>query len=198
MFRNPVQVYASIISSFGNNRLKNLYSSFIDLKAGPRLLAEGYKSLANKAIALNYEDFVNSPENTLRKITNYLEIDFNEKLIQDFTRQDTKGTMGDLTGVKSYKTIEPDSLDKWKTIFSNNYRKKLILNYIQSLDEETLKIQGYDKDEILSELRNLKINYGLCLQDRFDYFYSSLVRHLKLNQFFSKSKNKNEVNFYLS
>lgn len=198
LFRNPVHVYASLISSFGNNRLKNLYSTHIDLKVGPELLTKGYKLLAKKAIALTYEDLVKDPEKELRNITKYLDIEFKKELLQNFSHQDTKGSMGDPTGTVLYKAIEKKSLSKWKSVFSNHYRKRILLKYVKNLDADLLRTQGYHKQKIVKEIEQHNVGYGICLKDRIDYFYAFLVRRFRLNQFFSNSKHNDGKDIYLS
>lgn len=198
LFRNPIHIYASLISTFANNRFKGIYNTYIDLYSGPKLLSDAYSQMKDKSIAIRYEDFVKDPKGIMRKISEYLEIDFDQNILSNFVSQDTKGRLGDPTGVKNYKQIEKKSLDKWKSIFSNSFRKKIIFKYIQSLDEATLQVQGYNKDKLLMEIDSIKVASGICLRDRLDYYYSTIIRIYKPNIFLSKSKNTRENRTYIS
>lgn len=198
LFRNPIHVYASLISSFAQNRFNHIYSTHIDLYSGPKLLSDAYVQIKDRSIAIKYEDFVQDPKIITKKISEYLKIDFDENTLSNFISQNTKGRLGDPTGVKNYNRIEAKSLDKWKSVFSNSFRKKIIIKYIQSIDERTFQVQGYNKDELLMEIESMKVASGICFRDRIDYYYSTIIRILKLNIFFSKSKNIRTREIYIS
>ena len=198
LFRNPVHVMSSIIETWGNGRLKEMYNYERDLNYGPQALTNGYKLLKHKSYALNYEDYVKKPNMFNKGLCKYLNIDFDENMLSHFTNQNTKGRMGDSTGVKEYKNIDIKSLEKWKNTFNTNYRKNYVKKYIKSIEESVLKDQGYSKENILLNIENLEIENKKNMSDRFDLTYSNFVQLLKPNIWFGNTKKDWAKNNFLS
>jgi len=87
-------------------------------------------------------------------------------------------------------TISKNSLEKWKSVFNTSLRKKLLLSYINKIDDYIVDVQGYNKKDLVSSVRELNINgnFGI-LMDLFDLIYSETVFRLKLNIFFVRALN---------
>ncbi|MGA1863048.1 sulfotransferase [Deferribacter thermophilus] len=198
LFRNPVHVMSSIIQTWCSGKLNQMYNFERDLYYGPQALSEGYKLLKDKSYAIQYEKFVIDPKKYIEEICEYLEIEFDENMLSNFVAQDTKGRLGDPTGIKEYKRIDTKSLDKWKYTFNTKFRKKYIKKYIQSLDESVFNIQGYNKQEILREIEELDVKNSISLQDRIGLIYSELVRILKPNIWFGRITKTWAKNRFLS
>jgi hypothetical protein len=186
LFRNIVQVYASIILSWGKGRLNKLFNSYIDLVTGPKLLSSGYELLKGDAYAIQYENIIRNPKKYLMELCNYLEIDYMNNLISDFEFQDTGGRLGDRINVEEYNGINDSSLHKWKTVYDTIIKKKIITRYVESLDENILNTQGYCKSTILKEIHNVRVN-NIGIVDYLDWLYSMLIVRFKLNIFISKN-----------
>jgi len=129
---------------------------YIDLMKGLDLVSQGYEMLKERSIAIQYEQFIRDPETKLKTIMNYLDLKYENHMLKGFFKQDLKGGNVDPTGIKLYKKIETETLEKWKTVFDTPYRKAVLKKYIKSLDNHTLSVQGYDKEEILQEIDQLK------------------------------------------
>jgi len=190
LFRNPIQILSSIMQSWDNNSFKHLYGLSNDLRNGPELLASGYKSIKNKSIALNYEDLVSNPKSELMRICDYLEIDFYPEMLDDFNAQQPKGIYGDKIGIKKYNKVENKSLLNWKNSFYSYFRIKYAIHYISSFDENMLKVFGYNKMEIIEDLRKIKIKKNNFLVDLLDVIRVHLIITFKLNIFLGKSTRK--------
>ncbi len=108
-----------------NGTYKGMHSYDIDLKRGPELLSKGYLLLKDKAYALQYEQFVTNPEKHTAELCKYLNIPYIPEMLHSFSKQNTKGTMGDPTGTKKYKKIAPQTLNKWTKTFNTRYRKTM-------------------------------------------------------------------------
>ncbi len=128
-----------------------------------------------------------NPDKYTKEICEYLEIEFHTSMLNSFSNQHTKGRMGDPTGIKEYKSVSPQSLDKWKDTFNTKYRQKLIKKYINSIDNEVLELQGYDKNSILYDIEQLDVTNSNLLRDIVDKFYSDLIRFFKPNIWFGKT-----------
>lgn len=157
LFRNPIQIYASILLTWSKNRfyLAKRNRFYVDLMEGMDRVSKGYEMLASRSYAIQYEQFVKDPESHLKGIMTYLDLNYEEQMLQSFSKQDLKGGNVDPTG-KKYKKVETETLEKWKTVFNTPYRKSVLKKYIKSIDDHTLLIQGYNKTEILQEIDQLK------------------------------------------
>ena len=158
LFRNPVQIYASILSIWGSNRFNQLCRAtfYHDLYEGLKILSQAYKLIKNKSYAVQYEKFVKNPEIYLQEIVDYLDLEYEKEMLLNFHKMDLKGRNVDPTGTKLYKKVDNSTLEKWKKTFNTRYRKTIIKKYIKGFDEETLLIQGYDKASILDNIKHLK------------------------------------------
>lgn len=186
LFRDFRDVYSSIITTWGNGNFHELYVNCVDLIEGPRLLSKGYELLADRSYALKYEDFVQEPAKYLRDICEYLAIKYSDTLLEDFNKQDTRGTLGDPTGAKKYTKISKDPLNKWKVTFNTFFRKQILYHYSKSIDENIYAAQGYSKEKVLREIRKLHVK-GVGISDLLQWIISMLIIKLKLNLFLSKS-----------
>ena len=188
LFRNPVHIYSSLITSWGDkSRFDYPLHHYIDLERGPKLLSEGYELLKDKSYAIKYEDFLVSPEKSLREIFSYLDLPYDETVLENFSNQDIKGRTGDPTGVKDYQSLDTGPLNKWKDIFNTNFRKKILMKYIQNIDKDIFETTGYSKEEIIKEINVLKGSNKHFFRDRIDYIIFHLRRYLKFNLYRSKS-----------
>ena len=185
LFRNPVHIMGSVIETWGKGSLRKLYASDRDLHFGPEALSRGCSLLKDRAYALRFEDFVQDPQRYIRELCSYLQIPYDSAMLDSFSQQDTGGRMGDPTGVRDYSRIETQPLDKWKTTFGTAYRRTILRQYLERLDDSALTLQGYDKETILGEVNALKVVHRGGLRDRIDMLYSHMVRVVKPNIWFA-------------
>ena len=187
LFRNPIHVMSSMMQTWCDGRFKNLHIFEQDFRKAPELLSSGYELLKDKAYAVQYEEYVQDPEKYTKEICGYLEIKYDENMLSSFSSQNTKGRMGDPTGVKEYKHVDTKSLEKWKKTFDSKFRQKYIRRYIETIDDKILETQGYSKDKILSEINSLTLKKGNFYQDILDVTYSKMVKKFKLNLLLGKT-----------
>lgn len=193
LFRNPVQVYASILNTWCDNNFAKLYGSHNDLTVGFTKLSESYKKHQHdkNTFGLKYDDLVNNPSEVLKEIQSFLEVDYNEDLQYNFvkTKMDTSHFLGDPTGIKKYKSISSETLKKWTLTFNTRFRKKIIKSYIKkNLNNNDLEIQGFSKKIMIEEVQSVK-NKGKhgYFKDLLSYFIYRIIIKYNLYLFFSKS-----------
>lgn len=188
LFRNPIHIFGSIISTWGNNRFNKYHGNYDDLTIGFELLSKGFEKYKSKSLAVNYENFVQNPNNILAEISEYLGIEIDKNALDNFSNENTKGTLGDPTGAKKYRSISEEGLHKWKAIFNSMVRKRIAIGILNKTDEKYYKIQGYNKEELKRDLKQLNNRKNhLFIIDLFDYFVSSIIRRFNLNIVKSKS-----------
>ena len=151
------------------------------------MLSEGYLKYRNQSIALKYENFVSNTEIEIKNISDYLEINIDKTILNNFYKQDTKGSLGDPTGAKKYSAISTEGLEKWKHTFNSYLRKKFATRLIMKIDEESLKTQGYDKKEILRRIKGLNNKKNkFFFKDMYEYYLSFLIRKTNVDLLISK------------
>jgi len=103
LWRNPLAVASSIMDTWGKGRW-NLHSYKIDLYSGLSSLTEAFEKHKNKVHAVRYEDLVTNPVQSWQGIMDYLELPFDQEMIEEFSDVKLQGRMGDPTGTKLYTT----------------------------------------------------------------------------------------------
>lgn len=187
LFRNPVHVYASILNTWGNNRLNKFHGNYDDISEGFKMLSQGYIKFEKKSIAVNYENFILNPKKELEKISRYLDLKIDPDALQRFHKEKTNGDLGDPTGTKLYTKISEEGLEKWKQSINSFFRKKIAISMLKKIDDKSFELQGYDKNQIINDIKQLNNKKNnLFIIDLFDYCSSGLIRTFNLNLLKSK------------
>lgn len=166
LFRNPLESLASMMTTWWSGILKT-YHLEMDLREGPRLMAEAFARHRGRAYAVHYQDLVEDPEATVAGICSYLGVDFEPTMIERYRSADLKGVMGDKKGVLSYTRISTESLDKWMGILDNPVRRSYARRLLDSYDEATLAAFRLQPDAIMRRLEAAPISYRHVGKDLF-------------------------------
>ncbi|MGB5706786.1 MAG: sulfotransferase [Arenicellales bacterium] len=184
LFRNPLQIYSSLLQTFGKNSFWHSYPYHIDLHDGQELLTNGYICFKDRSIAINYENLVTSPDVHINRLLEYLDLETPLNKSYGLVDQELDGKMGDKSAKKN---IDSDSLMKWKSTFNSPVRKRIIKSYIQSLSGQLLEVQGYKKDSLLEELDKIKGGCNIvCLMDLVQYIAGIFIRKFNVNLVLSR------------
>ena len=189
LFRNPLQILASVISTWNSGRLR-FEENYMDLFYGPRLLSEGYQKLSQKALKIQFENLVTEPDLTLKNIFDYLELDFDKNLKNNFNRTKLKGRMGDPKGTHDYTKISNQPMDKWKNVINTRFRKKYAKKYLSILGSDILNTFGYEREDLNYEIKQIHTKFGVGLVDRIDLMVSFIFRLFEIPLFKKKMKHK--------
>lgn len=185
LFRNPIQIYASLMSTYCSGNFYKMYRFSNFINTGFETLSKRFIELKSRSINIEFEDFLRNPEENLIKIYNYLELDHEMDVIEKFSNIDLKGKSVDPVGPKLYHKLSLAPLTKWKKVFNSKYRNQILSKYVKSLDDKSLEIQGYDKNMLLEEINSNSENLQPSrLADFIDIRKSQLVKFFNLNLFF--------------
>jgi len=187
LFRNPVQVMASVIETWGKGRLR-MENYYVDLFKGPEKMAAGYNALKNNSVAVFYDDLVRNPENNLKRIFEYLELDYSSSILTRISQVKLDGRMGDKSGYSQYNEIEPDSIEKWKETFNTRFRKKILKTYIRGLSPRTLKTFGISQNQVIRDIDAVPTERWLYFQDRIHLLMGTLIRLLEVPLFYRRTR----------
>jgi len=185
LFRNPLQILGSIIKSLNHNSLC-LHEYHIDLYRGPRLLAEGYRKIRNKSIAVDFENLISNPIVQLKRITSYLGIDYTDVMLNAFLNVQFKGTMGDKDGFYSYDKVEANVTEKWRTVLGTKLRKNYAKKYVSKLGLDTLQTLGYSQSDLFKNINELKEDRKRLIHDIVDICAANVFRLTELPLFVKK------------
>jgi hypothetical protein len=182
LYRSPLEVLSSIISSWLDNRLF-LYRYHVDLYYGPKALAESKKLLGERSYSILYNDLVNEPEQQMKRICRYLEIDFDPSMTDNFNQVVLQGRMGDHIGGVAYGKVSTKSVSKWKSIMGTKYRKWYAKRYLNSIGSETLQSFSMSLEEVLKEIYAAPNIRGGNFTDMTDHLLSNLKRWVHVDYY---------------
>lgn len=153
LWRNPLATLASRIKSYGNVwRMQNYQ---VDLYDGLRNLVEVYNENAERFEVVRYEDVLTDPDRSFGAIFEYLGLEYDPDVTRRFADVMLSGDMGDKSGLKDYKTLAREPLEKWVNVLASPVRKAWCKRYISWLGRGRLEIMGYDQDELIHQLNSV-------------------------------------------
>ena len=178
IFRNPIQIFASRMNTTHAKNRFSIFShhgNYFDMLEGPKLLSKGYEMIKEKAFAIHFEQFVKDPEQHIKEVLGYLELAYDENMLSGFDPTKLPGRLLDSNVLKYGNTIQKSVTEKWKKVFNTHFRKRFIAQYISNINDEILDIMGYNKAEILNDIKNLKTNghYNI-INDIMDIYFLKL------------------------
>ncbi len=174
LWRNPLSIASSMIKTWGKGKWC-LYMFHVDLYSGIYSLVNAYRNSEN-ALSIKYEDLVQSPENQMKKIMEYLELEYEPDLIDKFVDSKTIDApgRGDPVGQYKYNSVSMSSAESWKSVMANPYRKFWGKKYLNWIGREKLESMGYDINTLQDELREIPTTHHHFLSDIVRAFYGKL------------------------
>lgn len=195
LWRNPLSIISSIIETWGIKNHWNLHASKVDLFMGYENLINGYERNKDKALSIKFEDLVSNSSYTIKKIFDYLELDFEEGVLETFPDVSMNGSLGDPTGINDYNKISRDPIEKWKKTIINPFRVRWATNYIKWLGKKRLRSIGYDYNFILKELKSSKFTPKFLAIDSIKIMYGFLYNWAEINIHIEKIAGKKKYTF---
>lgn len=164
LWRNPLAVIASMVGTWGRDKW-NIPSYRIDLFNGVSRLCSAQSKYAERIHVVHYEDLVTNSADAVQAIFSYIGIEYSEEHLHAFSSIKLKGTMGDPTGVKAYKSISEQPLNKWREQLGNPLRRAWCRRYIRWIGAERLALMGYEEEEMLAQLKGITLSGRHLLSD---------------------------------
>jgi len=186
LFRNPLDVFASICNTWHRGILYLDNYNKMDLNIGPVKLFEGYELLKDKAITVPYEGLTKNPKEEIKNICRYLDVEFEEEMITSFTGIKLAGNLGD-PKINYHYTVHSDSINSWKRFFNSPFRIKAAKKYLASIPEDIMGTMGYEKIVLSQELQSIEINLWNTFNNLYLIFktlWKIISRRLKIFGFY--------------
>ncbi len=152
LLRNPLAVLSSELKTYvkGDWPILGLFKQ--DLVDAPSLLLEGIKLLGEKAVTINYEEFVSDPAENIKQLCKNIGIDFHKEML-DYTKTPApKGRMNDPIGIHQHTKPSIASIDKWTSMTNFEQDHYFACRYIEELGADVFEKLGYSYDEAKSKL----------------------------------------------
>ena len=151
--RHPIAIFTSYTSSFfdGDYRAAHQFNPILDryVPAMARLLKDRPVPL----IHVRYEQLVTNPDEEANKILSFLELPFEENVIEYGSQKHEQKGLGDPVSVNRHSRPMTKSVEKWASQLVQDEKKcTFIQGIIDSLDPEDLKLWGYPHDTIYKPL----------------------------------------------
>lgn len=191
LLRNPLAILASILNSWIKNDWLDLKDYKNDLFEAPRYLIEGIDLLQNDCHVFRYEELLRSPSDEIYKICQFLDIDFDDSLLN---YQSHAWELGDHKTVDQKNFPDSNHLNKWIEQLSDPQAWRVMNDYLEALGEESIDKLGYSFTDIqrkILENRPSKVRTTLTLPLMFflkerderksieyEYFFSKVLRSL--------------------
>ena len=171
LWRNPLAISASMIKTYGKGKW-NLYMFLIDLYSGIESLSKAYSENKESVLSVSYEALVSDPDTEILRVTSYLGLEGKSNLSSNLENADIM--WGDRTGQFKYNGVSKDSMESWKKVMSNPFRKRWGKKYLNWIGRDRLDIMGYDLDKLQAELQECPIYYQYFLSDILRSFYGKI------------------------
>ncbi|MDF1712569.1 MAG: sulfotransferase [Akkermansiaceae bacterium] len=160
LWRNPLAVMASISRTWAKGRW-TFPSYEIDLYEGLVELTKAAEENKGRFLPIQYEEFVRDPENHLLRIQDYLDLEPDSFDLNSIDGKAFQGKMGDPTGGEEYGSrVSSASVSRWHDSFGSKYRQTFGRQYLEWLGQERLSIMGYQMDDLVAELEEIKPTLG--------------------------------------
>ena len=154
LWRNPLSIISSIINSWCEGNW-NLYRYKVDIYSGLENLMNAYTKHKDISYSLNYETWTTSEEQ-LKGLFEYLDLDYDPNLRQNFKDVSFEGRMGDKSVKQDLDEISVETQQDWQHSLNSSFRKAWAKRYLAYFDADSLATIGYSQDSLLTELSGLE------------------------------------------
>lgn len=148
LIRNPLAVLSSILKTWVHEDWFKLGVFGYDLLEAPDYLLKGMRKLGASGLCLHYEQVLLEPEREIRKVCDYLGIEFKREMIDYGNFGLPKWDYGDQGTV--YEKSRPDPLhaDQWLESLKDPGLWRFFREYLDYLGEEKIHEMGYSFREL--------------------------------------------------
>jgi len=156
LFRNPMAVMSSTLSTWFENRPQNLKNSlnYHDLTKGPHYLVEGIKILGKVGSIVHYEELVKNPNQVIYDLCDRIGIPFNEHMLEYGKHQVPRGRFGDANTIYRHSKPVSDYVDKWIENLAGPGLIDFANDYLAVLGADLITKMGYSYKEIKNKINS--------------------------------------------
>jgi hypothetical protein len=133
-----------------------------DLLLAPRLLTQGVTSLDldARALVVKYEALVTNPETEVAAICRWLDLPFDQKMLEYGGQERVKGRYGDKVGTPKHRRPATTSLEKWLNLAKTPQTRHFAEAYLTALGTDLIRCLGYDARALEREIAGVPCGPG--------------------------------------
>jgi Sulfotransferase family len=170
LLRNPIAVLMSVLRTWVNEDLLRLREYKGDLLTAPQCITQGFEILSTRSITTTYESLVTTPEHELKRICEFIGIDFRSDLITYNQHQHGHWEFGDQETLYKASKPLPDCADKWADEIKDAQTWRFASEYLRYLGPAIFNKLGYPYESVdttLSQRRpsSFRLLPTIALQD---------------------------------
>lgn len=150
LLRNPLAVFNSMIKTWVQKDWFWLSETANrqDLLNAPKLLLRGIDTLGEECIVVQYEDLVTFAEEQIKKISDYLRIDYLPEISENFGKNLSRWQLGDQGDVYKYQELAANKVSAWEKHIDDPQVWRVTRDYLNVLGKRDLAKMGYSYDEL--------------------------------------------------
>lgn len=159
--RHPVAIFHSFADTFfmGNYALaqqeENVLQSYLPA------LAEFLREATIKKISLTYESLVQDPANQMRRLLEWLGLEYEPSVVAYGHNERTSTSVGDMVGVHHHDRPVRTSANRWiSALQSDAHRLHIARDVVSQLKKEDLSTYGYQKNHLFDNLETARSGYA--------------------------------------
>lgn len=164
LVRNPLDVLASVVTTWGNDRLW-IHNALLDLYHGPLRLHEAALKHPDRLHRVGYEELVTHPEATCREVCAYLDLPFESEMLLTTGAAALAGRLGDKSSNSERPGLVTDSLGRWRQVLATPLRRGFAGRYLRRLGPEVLRTCGPELEDLERELASLPVRWKHTVPD---------------------------------
>ncbi len=150
--RHPAGIFASYVESFFAGDVNSAVSFNPILARYIPALSAVLRDPPKNTLHVQYEDLVQHPQDNLQRISDFLDIPFQEQALE-YTRTDVNKGLGDPIGVKQHSRPVQDSIYRWVEFFHKNpLAKEVLEDQIKAVSDSQLSFFGTSFDTMWDAL----------------------------------------------
>jgi hypothetical protein len=173
LWRNPLAVVASVVSTFCDGRwtpTRYSLSLFDTLES----LVGAVGRHGDRILTVRYEDLVGHDPRIWTDLTSHLGIEVDATALERYSTVNVAGALGDPTGQTLYGRVSTEPLEKWKGVVGSPLRVAWCRRYLRWIGRDRLSTMGYSLDELLRQLNGVPVSGHGLVQDALDSGVGSL------------------------
>ena len=190
LWHNPLSIVASVVESFGDGRW-NVHRYKPELYAGLMNLTEAWGRHQDRCLSIRFEDLVEHPEDQCRRVTQYLGLEIEPRMVNGFSEVQFNGTMGDPTGRRRTE-VSTESSERWKGTLAPPTRKAWCRKYLRWIGRDRLAVMGYDLAELLAELDAVPPWRSVVPRDLYDWLQGVVTSWVEFKPLRDKWRRRRE------
>ena len=152
LIRNPISVLGSIIQTWTKQNWSMLSNYKCDLISAIDMIDKVASEHRENMYILHYEEIVSNPKDVLDKVFKFLDLEFEEEVLDYCKNNSEKWDLGDQGDVYEKSGVSAENMTKWQDELGDPQYWRVMYDYLLDIGEEKLNRLGYNFSHTLELL----------------------------------------------